>query len=78
MRKIIIAGNWKMHKTQAESLEFVQVFKSKLDDTDEAREVVLCAPYTSLGVLSQSLHGSRMHLGAQNIHWEDKGAYTGE
>ncbi len=78
MRKIIIAGNWKMHKTQAESQEFLQVFKPLLLDTDEAREVVLCIPFTSLGTMSKILHGGQIQLGAQNIHWEDKGAYTGE
>ena len=78
MRKIVIAGNWKMHKTQAESLEFVEQFKSQTESTDEAREIVLCAPFTSLSIMSQNLHGSRIKLGAQNIHWEDKGAYTGE
>lgn len=74
----MIAGNWKMYKTQAEALEFLQIFKSKLEETDEVREIILCAPFTSLGVLSKNLHGSRIRLGAQNIHWEDAGAYTGE
>ena len=78
MRKIIIAGNWKMHKTQAESQEFLQVFKPLLHDTDESREVVLCIPFTALGTMSKILHGSQIQLGAQNIHWEAKGAYTGE
>ena len=78
VRKIVIAGNWKMHKTQAESLEFVQKFKSEIENTDEAREIILCTPFTSLTVMSKNLHGSRIKLGAQNIHWEDQGAYTGE
>ncbi len=78
MRKIIIAGNWKMHKTQAESLEFLQAFFPHLQETEETREVVLCVPYTDLSVMSKNLHGSRVKLGAQNIHWEDGGAYTGE
>ncbi|GBF80817.1 triose-phosphate isomerase [Aphanothece sacrum] len=78
MRKIVIAGNWKMHKTQTEALEFLQVLKSRLEETNEAREVVLCAPFTALGFISKSLHGGLIRLGAQNIHWEDKGAYTGE
>lgn len=78
MPKIIIAGNWKMHKNQAESLEFVQLFKSELENTDEAREIVLCVPFTSLSLLSKTLHGSSIRLGAQNIHWADFGAYTGE
>ena len=67
-----------MHKTQAESLEFLQGFMPSLEETPEEREVVLCAPFTALSILSKSLHGSRMHLGAQNIHWEAYGAYTGE
>lgn len=78
MRKIIIAGNWKMHKNQAESLAFVQEFKSEVEDIDEGREVVLCAPFTSLTAMSKNLHGSKIMLGAQNIHWEAEGAYTGE
>jgi triosephosphate isomerase (TIM) len=76
--KIIIAGNWKMHKNQGESLEFVQLFKSELENTDEAREVVLCVPFTSLSILSKTLHGGSIRLGAQNVHWADFGAYTGE
>lgn len=67
-----------MHKNQAESLEFVRAFKPEIDNTDESREIVLCAPFTSLTVMSKNLHGGRIKLGAQNIHWEDKGAYTGE
>lgn len=78
MRKIVIAGNWKMFKTQAESLEFLQGFMSSLEQTPEAREVVLCAPFTALSLISKNLHGSRVQLGAQNVHWEDQGAYTGE
>ena len=78
MRKIIIAGNWKMYKTQAESQEFLQVFKPLLEETDERREVVLCTPFTDLIGMSKGLHGSRIQLGAQNLHWEDQGAFTGE
>lgn len=78
MRKIVIAGNWKMFKTQAESLEFLQGFMPSLEQTPEEREVVLCAPFTALSLLDKSLHGSRVQLGAQNVHWEENGAYTGE
>lgn len=78
MRKIVIAGNWKMFKTQAESLEFLQGFMPSLDQTPKEREVVLCAPFTALSLLDKSLHGSRVQLGAQNVHWEENGAYTGE
>ncbi|MEG3988619.1 triose-phosphate isomerase [Microcoleus sp. MOSTC5] len=78
MRNIVIAGNWKMYKTRAESLEFLQGFMSCLTETPEEREVVLCVPFTSLAVLSKNLHGSRIRLGAQNVHWQESGAFTGE
>ena len=78
MRKIVIAGNWKMYKTRAESLEFLQGFMSCLTETPEEREVVLCVPFTDLSTLSKNLHGSRIRLGAQNVHWQESGAYTGE
>jgi len=78
VRKIVIAGNWKMFKTQAESKEFFQGFLPTLEETPQEREVVLCVPFTDLSVSSQNLHGSRVHLGAQNVHWEEIGAYTGE
>lgn len=78
MRKIVIAGNWKMYKTQAEALEFLKGFVSLLDDAPEDREVVLCVPFTDLVSLSKNLHGGRIRLGAQNVHWEEAGAFTGE
>ncbi|MBD0262861.1 MAG: triose-phosphate isomerase [Tolypothrix sp. T3-bin4] len=78
MRKIVIAGNWKMFKTQAESQEFLQGFLPTLQETPQEREVVLCVPFTDLSALSMNLHGSLVQLGAQNIHWEESGAYTGE
>ncbi|MBV5262219.1 triose-phosphate isomerase [Synechococcus moorigangaii CMS01] len=78
MRKIIIAGNWKMYKTQTESLEFLKALLPKIADGHEEREVVLCTPFTDLGLMSKSLHGTRVRLGAQNIHWADEGAFTGE
>jgi triosephosphate isomerase (TIM) len=78
VRKIVIAGNWKMYKTQAESLEFLQGFMNHLNETPDDREILLCAPFTALGTLSRNLHGSRIKIGAQNVHWETAGAYTGE
>jgi triosephosphate isomerase len=78
VRKIVIAGNWKMHKTQAETLDFLKQFLGHLDETPDDREVILCAPFTALSALSKSLHGARVKVGAQNIHWESAGAYTGE
>ncbi|AKG24461.1 triose-phosphate isomerase [Calothrix sp. 336/3] len=78
MRKIVIAGNWKMFKTQAESQDFLTGFLPTLEETPPEREVVLCVPYTDLSILSKSLHGSLVQLGAQNVHWAESGAYTGE
>jgi triosephosphate isomerase len=78
VRKVAIAGNWKMYKTQAEALDFLKSFLPTLDQTPEDREIILCAPFTTLATLSKSLHGSRVRVGAQNIHWEEAGAYTGE
>lgn len=67
-----------MYKTQADSLEFLRGFLPHLIDTPDDRDVVLCVPFTDLGLLSRDLHGSRVQLGAQNIHWAEEGAYTGE
>jgi triosephosphate isomerase (TIM) len=78
VRKVIIAGNWKMYKTQAEAQEFLHDFLDHTAETPEGREVVLCAPFTSLSALSRNLHGARIRVGAQNVHWEVEGAYTGE
>jgi triosephosphate isomerase (TIM) len=78
VRKIVIAGNWKMFKTQADSQEFLRGFLPSLEETPQDREVVLCVPFTDLNALSQNLHGSLVQLGAQNVHWEENGAYTGE
>ncbi|MGD1900462.1 MAG: triose-phosphate isomerase [Phormidesmis sp.] len=78
MRKVVIAGNWKMHKTQAAAVEFVQQLIPQIEGVPDDRELVLCAPFTSLGSLIDKLQGSRIRVGAQNIHWEKEGAYTGE
>lgn len=67
-----------MYKTQAEAKKFLQEFLPHVEDTPEDREIVLCVPFTDLAVISHNLHGSRVRLGAQNVHWEAEGAYTGE
>ncbi len=67
-----------MYKTQAETLDFLRHFLGLLSETPDGREVVLCAPFTALGALSKSLHGARVKVGAQNLHWEAEGAFTGE
>ncbi len=67
-----------MFKTQADSQEFLKGFLPNLEETSQDREVVLCVPFTDLSAVSQNLHGSLVQLGAQNVHWEESGAYTGE
>lgn len=59
-------------------MEFLQGFMPQLNDVADDREVVLCVPFTALVKMSQFLHGSLVRLGAQNVHWETSGAYTGE
>ena len=76
MRRKIIAGNWKMHKTVREAEELVGSVLSGLPDTPY--EVVVCPPFTALYRVSQLLKGSRLKLGAQNMHYELQGAFTGE
>jgi len=77
MRKIIIAGNWKMNKTLSESIELSNLIKRSLYDMTEI-EVVLCPPYTSLADVSEVIRDSAVKLGAQDVHWEKEGAFTGE
>lgn len=76
MRKPIIAGNWKMHKTIAEALEFVNDVKDKVNNDNV--EAVICAPFTLLKDLKEATKGTNIKIGAQNMHWEETGAYTGE
>jgi len=78
MRKPIIAGNWKMNKTVAETLELVRDIRQLLVEAPENVEVVLCPPFTALWVAKNGLGRSQFSLGAQNLYHEPKGAFTGE
>ncbi|RKY58278.1 MAG: triose-phosphate isomerase [Candidatus Latescibacterota bacterium] len=77
MRKPIVVGNWKMHKTVQESVALVEELKPLVADVQEV-EIGVCPPFTSLSDVSKVLEGSKVHLGAQNMYWEPQGAYTGE
>ncbi len=77
MRKPIIAGNWKMNKTITESLDLVRQLSLELKDVKEV-DIVVCPVFTSLYSVSQAIEGSNIKLGAQNLFWEGKGAFTGE
>lgn len=76
MRKKIVAGNWKMNKTPAEAAALAQLLKPKMEN-DKA-EVVFCVPYVDLIPVAEVIKGTNIRLGAENLHFEDKGAYTGE
>lgn len=76
-RKPFVAGNWKMNKTSAEALELVSAMLSPLQAIADV-EKVLCPPFTSIPAVATMLTGSGVGLGAQNMHWEGKGAFTGE
>ena len=77
MRTPLVAGNWKMNKTVAEARELISVMSPKLREIQNV-EKVLCPPYLAIPDAVQLLQGSGIGLGAQNLHWEEKGAFTGE
>ena len=76
MRRPIIAGNWKMNMTPSEARALVEELKPLVKDAK--CEVVVCPPYVDLSAVSELIKGSNIRLGAQNIHWAEKGAFTGE
>lgn len=77
MRTPLVAGNWKMNKTVAEARDLVSKLLSPLMDITSV-EKVLCPPFTSIFAIASMLDGSGIGLGAQDMHWEEKGAFTGE
>ena len=77
MRRVIIAGNWKMHKTIDESIELVNLLKRSLVDITEV-EIVVCPPFTSLSDVREAIMDTNIRLGAQDCYWEKEGAFTGE
>ena len=76
MRRKVIAGNWKMNMLPNETIDFIQELTSLVKDTKN--EVILCVPYTDLFYALLHVQGTNIKIGAQNMHWEEKGAYTGE
>ena len=78
MRKTIIAANWKMHMTQSEAEAFITTFMRELGDFDVA-EIVIVPPFTAISKVSELLTQTQnVKVGAQNMHWERSGAFTGE
>lgn len=76
-RKPIIAGNWKLNKTLNESAQLVTLLKRLVTDTASV-DVVVCPPYTAVASVAEILMGSEIAVGAQDLYWEEKGAFTGE
>ncbi|MGA3196566.1 MAG: triose-phosphate isomerase [Terriglobales bacterium] len=77
MRKKVIAANWKMYKTVAQAQDFFRDFLPLVQDHDRD-EIVVCPNYLAIDVAVHAAKGSRVAIGAQNMHWEKEGAYTGE
>jgi len=76
-RKPMVAGNWKMNKTLSEAAELLEALKPELMGI-ETVDLVVCTPYIDLPLANETLDGSNIKVGAQNLHWEASGAYTGE
>ena len=76
MRRKVIAGNWKMNMLPNEAINFINEFAPLVKDTNN--EVILCVPYTDLFYALLHVQGTNIKIGAQNMHWETTGAYTGE
>jgi triosephosphate isomerase len=73
----LLAGNWKMHGTRSEAVALAGALAASVGQT-RGREVVIAPPFTALETVAQAIAGTRIELAAQNVHWESKGAYTGE
>jgi triosephosphate isomerase len=74
---MLIAGNWKMYKTASETAEHCRALRDSLPDLGGV-EVAVCPPFTGLAPAVQALAGTEIAVAAQNVHWEEEGAYTGE
>lgn len=77
MRKPLMAGNWKMHKTIPEAVAMVKELKEKIAGVEDV-DVLICPAFTALKPLADEVKGSNINIGAQNLFWEEKGAFTGE
>ena len=76
LRKAVIAGNWKMNKTPVEAAELINEMKPLVENAD--CDVVICVPYVDIQTALYCTEGTNIKVGAENCHWEEKGAFTGE
>jgi triosephosphate isomerase len=77
MRKYVIAGNWKMYKTNSEAKQLAEAIKAKTASIEKA-QMIICPPATALSTVSAVVKDSNIAVGAQNMYWESQGAFTGE
>ncbi|MEO6965014.1 MAG: triose-phosphate isomerase [Acidobacteriaceae bacterium] len=77
IRKPLIAANWKMYKTPAQAKEFITAFLPLLQNHTRD-EIVICPPFVDIATVVAATHGSKVHVGGQNMHWQEEGAFTGE
>ena len=77
MRKTVIAGNWKMNQTPAQTKEFITALAPMVAGKD-ACDIVLCVPFVDIATAVEAAKGTNIHIGAQNVHFKESGAYTGE
>jgi triosephosphate isomerase len=77
MRRLIIAGNWKLNNSISEALDLVNCLKEKVYSVSEV-DIVVCPVFTAVNPVAEALKGSNIRVGGQDIFWEDKGAFTGE
>ena len=77
MRRRVIAGNWKMNKLTVDAIELANGLNRELYMVEDV-QIIICPPFTALDEVSEVIYESNIKLGAQNMHWEDSGAFTGE
>ncbi len=78
MRKPVIAGNWKMHMTCKEAKEYMEAYLPLISNIPDDRHLVIAPPFTAISTVAEASKDSRLKLSSQNVHWEDKGAFTAE
>ena len=77
MRRYVIAGNWKMNFTPSEATAFINEIKPMVEGKNNC-DIIFCAPFVTIGAAMEAVKGSNIKIGAQNVHFEEKGAFTGE
>ena len=77
MRRYVIAGNWKMNMTPSQTRAFIKELAPMVEGLDKC-DIVLCGPYVDIATAVEAAEGTNIHVGAENVHFEKSGAFTGE